>query len=290
MQLTPVPFSLKWCLRCVVALQCAGAVACDKAGASPVFSFLWNDPETGGLGWSESTTVSTLQIASWALLLAIPLVLLRPCWPVLVPIALWQFANAAATAWMGGNFAANNGVGWLPLPAQAVRIAAPVALLLLDRWPRAKEPTASLGLFTSQTAEWLMRLAVACTFIAHGWEAYRHCPEFIDYLIMAAQKLAAYELSESHARQILSVIGVIDFVVGGAILLFRWRCLALYMAIWGAITAFSRVVHAGWPAYYEVLVRTANAGLPLALAIYWWHRSSTNDTNLSSLESSDAAT
>jgi len=157
-------------------------------------------------------------------------------------------------------------VPWLEIPAHATRIVAPLALMLLDPWSQPN----GLSISARRWAEWLMRYAIAATFCAHGWEAFRHHPQFIDFLISAAKSLDAYELSESAARELLSLIAVLDLAASAAIVMRRWRFVAIYMAVWGAITACSRTVEAGWPAYFEVLVRAANAGLPLTLAIYWW--------------------
>jgi hypothetical protein len=49
----------------------------------------------------------------------------------------------------------------------------------------------------------------------------------------------------------------------------RWPAVAYYMALWGAVTAVSRVVQAGVPAYAEALLRASHVGLPLAVAVYW---------------------
>ena len=44
------------------------------------------------------------------------------------------------------------------------------------------------------------------------------------------------------------------------------------MALWGIITACSRITANGWEAYPEALIRAANGGLPLAILLYWLNR------------------
>lgn len=49
----------------------------------------------------------------------------------------------------------------------------------------------------------------------------------------------------------------------------HWRLLTLWLALWGIVTAFSRVTAADWSYVHETLIRAANGGAALALFAYW---------------------
>jgi uncharacterized membrane protein YkgB len=73
-------------------------------------------------------------------------------------------------------------------------------------------------------------------------------------------------LAESTATTILQVIGVVDILVGLAVLLgVRSRVLLLYVAAWGTIAAFARMVHGGFWQFPDTLIRAANGGAALGL-------------------------
>jgi len=166
-------------------------------------------------------------------------------------IALWLLALAVAKT-VGGGTAFSH----LALPAQAVRFAAPLCLVLLASGaPRG--------------AEILLRLAAAATFAVHGWEALQHTPAFLDLLILSSSNLLDTRLSEATARHLLTVIGWLDLAVAAAVLLRRWRLVAAYMALWGAVTLSSRVTAHGLSLWPEACIRAANAGAPLALWFLW---------------------
>ena len=119
--------------------------------------------------------------------------------------------------------------------------------------------------------DWMLRLATAATFIVHGVEAIRLNPAFIDLLIGSAGNLLWMSLSESTATILLYAIGIIDIVLAILLLCTRWRWIPWYLALWGFITACSRITAAGLiglaSAYPETLIRVANGGVPLAIAI-----------------------
>lgn len=275
--------AIVWTLRVSVALQCLGnatAVLRPFVGdPSKINSFLWAPADLGGLGSSEAAAGLVDSIGGWSLMAAAVLTLIRPCWPVLAPVTLWQVGLAAAKMWDAGDFASNLGflfTGDVVFYTQAARIAAPICLILLDPWPRKT----ALSQTQVDVAMWLLRIAIAVTFIAHGYEALgvaawgvRHNPRFIDYLILSAQNLCGYRLSQDAAGVLLNVIGVIDFVAAVLILCVRLRVVAFYMAFWGLVTAFSRITSAGLAGmgtvYPATLIRMAHAGVPLAVGLYW---------------------
>jgi hypothetical protein len=96
-------------------------------------------------------------------------------------------------------------------------------------------------------------------------EAISLHPYFIDYLITTSANLLKLDLKESVAEIILIVIGSLDILVGISILIFRFKWLFLWMAVWGFITAFARITELGWGMFPEVLIRAVHFGGPIAL-------------------------
>ena len=235
-------------LRVAVALTCVGVAAQLLMYGGPVLSWLWMERD-----WSETAAMRVERAAAFALLTCIPFLFWRKSWPVAKLIAAWLLLTALAETLIGT---------WHPelTPgAQAARYLAPLALVALS----VERPQPRL-------AEWLLRAGAGATFIFHGVEALLAKPEFIDYLIAAGDKLLSVEVAESSARTTLIVIGVLDVLVGLAILLpKRLRPVAYWMAFWGFLTAFSRIVYMGWGNWPELLIRLANGAVPLTLAILW---------------------
>ena len=254
-----VPAALVWTLRIVVAVQCLGAAWATSVGMSPVAETLFFD-----LGLSETLAVFVDQAAVALMVGSAAAVLLWRSRVVPVVVASWFLLLALSHWYRGGAPFAD----W-SLASHAVRYVAPVALA----WVL---PTRRGELFgDTGMLEWLLRGATAATFLAHGLEALSVHPRFLDYLIVTANQLAAYDLSQAAARQILYVIGAVDVVVAVAVLLARrWLWLLAYMALWGIVTAASRVVFGGMDKGYMTLIRAANGGVPLALWMWMTHRHS----------------
>lgn len=99
------------------------------------------------------------------------------------------------------------------------------------------------ALSSRETSHWFettMRVCVALTFVCHGLYAYGYYPvpgEFVDMTI------EIMKMSESQSYLFLKICGVIDFVIGAAILSNIAKPFVLCYAIaWGALTALARVV------------------------------------------------
>jgi hypothetical protein len=188
------------------------------------------------------------------------LTLVRPCWPVLLPVVGW-FGVIAAVASVERHR--------LEPAEQAVRILAPLSLMLLDLWP----PRAKFTLGRAGLAIFFLRLGIAATFIGHGLVALQQSRvggNFVELIQGSFQNVAGVEVSDDHARQALGIIGGIDIGLGLGIILTRSKVFALYMAFWGVLTAMSRVLAYGPDAYPLVLLRAANGGAPFALFLYWF--------------------
>ena len=286
--------AVEWCLRVTVALQCIGVGCWTSSTETPNFETLcyaWEWPEETVVRL-ESASVYML-LGSSAILLFSPLVLRSK-----LNIAVSCITSAAVTAWQiwiafvtwyqaeglpEGYFA------WLVFAEQAVRIGAPLGLLLwiLIPWERRssendrQSPELSCWL---ELPIWLLRLCAASTFLAHGYEAWIHHPPFID-LIIGAGLSVGWRIEQAAAEQMLVAIGAIDFVLSAMLLLGRFRSVVLYMSMWGLLTASSRIVHSGFGAYFETLMRAANAGAPLAIVVYWHTTASARRQSVSAIES-----
>ena len=242
--------ALIWVLRIAVLLQCVGLfriIHLDGTAIGTTMFMSW--------GWSEATMLLVERGAGWALILAGLTTLVRPMRPALVFVSGWFLLVAFATWYQAGSFGAPYAV-----PAHATRFILPLALAAVV-WPASEAGR-------RRAAELALRVAAAATFTAHGIEALRHHPLFIDYVITAFSRVGI-AISEAQTRHILVAIGVQDLFLAALILARRWRAVAAYMAFWGAITAGSRIVHMGFAKWPAVAVRAANVAVPLALFMLW---------------------
>lgn len=260
--------AIRWTLRVTVALQCIGnAWWFLRIEETPLLSFLWGQPDVGGLGWSEQAALGVQHALGWLLAAAAVCVLVRPVHAALVAIAVMQLALAAALVRMQGEFQLP--WNWLPavvaalfpLAEQAARVAAPAGLLALD--PPSTERRRSLGIG-------ILRAAIIVTFAAHGIEAWTHFYKFVDYNILAARNLLGWQMSQSTSETLLTVIGGVDLAAAMLVAACRWSPAVWYMVCWGFVTAASRIVVHGWElGWHEFTTRAAHFGIPLAIALYW---------------------
>ncbi len=235
-----------WLLRAAVAVSCCGAAAVALSGYSPINTLLFIH-----WGAAESTAGFVDHAAAWTLIVLGFAALIRPHPAVVLPVSGWLLAWAAASTVSAGSI-----YEAVAIPAHATRYIAPFALALL---------------YLGRTGgiEWPLRLAAAATFITHGVEALLLNPTFIDYLIVAGEKLAGLAVTEQQASMMLVAIGIVDIAVGIALVTGRWRSIAAWMALWGLVTAFARIVHGGWGAWPETAIRAANFAVPAAVWCVW---------------------
>jgi hypothetical protein len=140
------------------------------------------------------------------------------------------------------------------MPAHAMRITAPLALLWWCAGPRTPA--------RDHAVHWIVRLAIMTVFAVHGLEALRAHPWFVDLTISGVRGTLGRSLSQHTAEQWLLLVGVLDLaaVVG---LLLGVRAAAWYMALWGTFTAVLRLLAYGHGALAETIVRLPHGLLPL---------------------------
>ena len=281
--------NLIWFLRILIVIQSLGYAA-KLAAPSALNSYL--------LGSMGGAFVSDLDYAVWLfLLVASGFVLvfgfLRPQtssvlgkvdFACLGLLALWPFVTAIFS-WLnnpGNPFHSTDPLG------HAVRYAAPLALLLLTAFPEKGN---------ARLVEWLLRWGVAGTFVGHGLSALWLNPFFVDLIIgtmnlflgdpiftaVSFQDLEeALSIAASRqviAESVLPIIAIQDFILV-AFLLFPGKSIktiALWMAVWGFVTAVSRMTTYGWDHWHDLALRICNGGIPLFLWAYWKSQDSTKN-------------
>lgn len=108
-----------------------------------------------------------------------------------------------------------------------------------------------------RTIEWILRIAVFGEFIGHGVFALQGKEVWISWI---RQMIV---VDTATAAQLLTLIGVLDVVVGITILIRPVPLVLLWAAVWGFWTALVRPL-VGEP-FWDFVERWANWGAPLAL-------------------------
>ena len=200
-------------------------------------------------------------------------------------LAGWSFVLAIFSWWVnpGNPFHATDPVG------HAVRFAAPFALILFIAFPGREQ---------EYKIEWVLRWGVAGTFIGHGLCALWIKPSFVDLIvgtlnlflgdpILTAGSLEALEEAlavaasrQSFAEAALPVIAIQDFILVALLLLpgKKIKTIAMWMAVWGLVTAMSRMTAYGLDHWRDLALRICNGGVPLFLWAYWKAQDSTKTT------------
>jgi hypothetical protein len=147
-------------------------------------------------------------------------------------------------------------------------------LLYWAEWAlRYTTPIGAILLFnpTEKKRLWgirLLQISIALVFAAHGMKALLADPAFIDYLLVFFRRIGVGAVSEERVLTLVHFIGTLDLVLAAHLLflkLERNRAVLIWMAVWGAITAFSRMSYGGWGNGHEVLIRTTHCMGPLVL-------------------------
>ena len=262
------------CLQFTVAVQCIGLAGryllSQAESESDIYGLLYFDH-----GWPEATALAVDNAGVWSCLLAGLVVLcgysagavreqaFRSRAAVvrnvlsgaaLCCVALWFLAMAVAHTLRGGPFS------HLTLAEHAVRYGAPIALLAV---------AVCSGRWLTLSSVGILRLATAATFAGHGYVALQHHGHFVDLVLLTDARWFGTGISQDAAETALTCIGWIDVAVAVALVLTRWPVFAAYAALWGAVTATSRMTALGIDAWPEILLRAANCGAPLALLLFY---------------------
>ena len=280
-----------WFLRILIVIQSLGYAA-KLVGPSALNSFL-----LGSMGDPFLTNLDrSVQIFLWfssAALLGLGFLqpparslARRLDFLILGLLAGWFFL-LAIFSWLvnpGNPFHATDPAG------HAVRYAAPLALILFIAFPGREEES---------KITWILRWGVAGTFVGHGLCALWMKPSFVDLIVgtmnsffgdpvLTAGSLEALEEAfavaasrQAFAEAALPIIAIQDFILVALLLLpgKRIKTVALWMAVWGIVTAMSRMTAYGWDHWHDLALRICNGGIPLFLWCYWKSLDSTKTTS-----------
>ncbi|HEV2777703.1 MAG TPA: DoxX family protein [Solirubrobacteraceae bacterium] len=105
---------------------------------------------------------------------------------------------------------------------------------------------------------WILRIAVASTFIGHGAFGIRGKEAWLDYY-------AIFGIPAGVGTDLMPLTGAVDIALGLLVLVVPMRSVLLYMAFWGLFTATLRPL-AG-QGVFELVERSYNFGPALALLL-----------------------
>ncbi len=108
----------------------------------------------------------------------------------------------------------------------------------------------------AKAVEWVLRVGVAAEFIGHGVFALEGKKEWLAWF-------PHFGIDTGTGLILMSLIGLMDIVLGVIILIRPVRLFILWMAVWAAWTALVRPL-VGDP-IWDFIERGANWGAPLAL-------------------------
>jgi len=115
-----------------------------------------------------------------------------------------------------------------------------------------------MNLALEQKLHYTLRLAVAMCFIGHGAFGIITKPIWCNYF-------AVFGIGKTMAYQLMPVLGSVDILLGIIMLVYPLRAIALWLVIWGVVTASLRPL-SGEP-FAELIERAGNFGAPLALIL-----------------------
>ncbi len=115
----------------------------------------------------------------------------------------------------------------------------------------------------NKKGEMILKLGISLTFLGHGISAVSYHPEFLDYIITFSDEFLNYDISYELSKTLLIIIGVIDIVLALLVLIKSNKIVWGYMAIWGFIVSYWRVIYFSEGGIYAFLVRAPFWGIPL---------------------------
>ncbi len=245
-----LPPKLEWLLRSSVALILIGRAVQHLFRGAPFAALFWNQELLEGavkfcLGWdwqrwaTDRAVVNAMQVATrlhGAVYLATAVAVLLP-----MRSLRWRRLQQAALLLCGVLLVCLAGFYYLDAKRQLGQLlehslqCALIAILWLTLRRR--------GRFVQRQELWI-RWAIAGTFLGHGLYAAGFYEVPGQFVTMTMRGFAVDELS---ARSLLSIAGVLDFIVALGVLVairvpkINWPVLA-YATIWGSATALARVL------------------------------------------------
>jgi hypothetical protein len=113
-------------------------------------------------------------------------------------------------------------------------------------------------LLETQKIHYTLRIASAMCFIGHGAFGIITKPIWCNYF-------ALFGIDKAHAFQLMPVLGTIDIILGLVLLFKPVRAIAVWLIVWGLVTALCRPL-SGEP-FAEFIERAGNFGAPLCLLL-----------------------
>ncbi|MFV0443545.1 MAG: hypothetical protein ACK5Q5_08235 [Planctomycetaceae bacterium] len=245
-------------LRIAVAILCWGSAGARLASGS---DFGLGEHLVQAFHFSQSSTDALLDNIAWGLTVSGLLTLVRPCWPVLVPVTLW-FATLACVGIVDDSYR-------LQPVTQAIRYLAPLSLLVLDLWP----PACKFSLGRAMVGLFFLRLGIVVTMAGEGLLALQQSRSggpLADQLGRALEQVFHWSGSSEQVQTVLGVIGGVYVGLALGLLLVRSRAIALLITAVAAFGAMSYVVGQGSPAWPQSLLHASISGAAFTLFLYWW--------------------
>lgn len=252
--------TLQGILRVVVCVQCLGMAAGRLhqgrfTPLSAMFAQAYEWPHELVLQFENGVGIALAALGVG--------ILFQPSWLTLIPIIVLQCGVAVA-----GVVMEQGSRPLLEALEQAVRIAAPLSLLLVDFWP----PRIRANLLLCLSATALLRLGAVITFMARGLDSllqFRDGGRHVELLVLGFKNGLHRELAESQAQMLLAGIGAAEIAAAFALMNSRNRPIGFALAAWGILSALSLTVAYGTNGYDLTLIHISDAGVPLALTMFW---------------------
>jgi hypothetical protein len=245
-------------LRVVVAVQCWGAAAqqLQATSTSELARTLFS-----GLGESSPVPVQFDRIAGLALLAAGLLTLVRPAAVAVLAIVAWfaaQLIHSGRTETIGAGFSVGE---------QAIRVAAPFALALIDWWP----PKLAFSLGRFLFALGVMKLALCVSLAAQGLRALVSIPDrapLTELAGKAVEKCLNETWSTVRLEMAVGLLGAGDLAAAICLAATRSRAVAIVAAVWIAFRTSLWTIALGSDGYAQTLIRAGMIGAPVVLAAF----------------------
>lgn len=202
------------------------------------------------LNFSEPASFAVEKILAFLMVGLVTLLIIEKFPKGLILISAYFFSESIMI-WINGGKAQSE----LALFTHMARYLSPIALYALLN----KQEKIGIN---------LLKLGIGFTFIFHGIKALQYNPLFLDYLMEGVEGFLGMEITESSAKQLLILIGIVDIIFGVLAFFKSPPWIYFYMALWGGITAWFRVYFHGEFGILPMFVRINHLLIPLYLGFY----------------------